>query len=259
MAKNFNLGSAFVRIFVRRDALKRDLEGAKADVNQATEQMGTGGLTRLGDGIKAATRPMRSFLSSIMGALGIFTRMLGIVSLIGAAIAGMVSAWKYVAEFAERSAKASQDQIDKQRELASDIRKSGAEDREATLEKINELYNINELREQELALSREIRRLEAGLAKPDSLNPLGTGFAESQIKELRAKLDKVEADLRAREGLLKKLERETNRDLLLKMLELQREQIRAIEGVANQLGQFNIAVSLTRLEQMVRLIVNRPL
>jgi hypothetical protein len=150
MGRTRELASAFVRLFVKKDELSAGLNSAKAEVGQATEQMAqSAGKVSTGFGgvaasIKSATKPARDLVGSITSTLGIFTRILGIVGLIGGAVGALVVAWKQIAEYGERQAKALQGVIALQREAASEARKASEDNKTKTLEELQSGLKIED-------------------------------------------------------------------------------------------------------------------
>lgn len=98
------IGSAFVRLFVKSDELDKGLNAAKAQVSQAAQQMNADagkaadGFRNVGEEIKAATKPARELSSAVGGVLGIFGRVSLTIGLIGAGVRELAGLWTAVGE-----------------------------------------------------------------------------------------------------------------------------------------------------------------
>ncbi len=265
MGRARELGSAFIRLFVDKSALKTGLNEAKADVTQAAEQMNTagqkaaGGFSGIATGIKSATKPARDLLGAVTSALGIFTRILGVVGLIGAGVAGIASAFRSVATYAERTAKALDDQIQKQKELgasistsgkdAADIRKQiveteeritqATEERDAILRRTEgqtaeggrALKNVLKDIERRKELEKEIAALTTGLGK--SRAAADQIELESTLKRLTA--ERYAAEKKAQEDAVAEREKaiDAARDAAAAEIDLINEEAKVFEDAQN--------------------------
>ena len=112
MADN-KIGGIHVDITANTAPLKEGLKQAEAEtqktaakVNESLGGIGKGSaFDNLGKGLKDSTAGLRNLLSSVVGVVGAFTRMLGLIGLVTAAIVGAVtglkSLWEWLAKVEE--------------------------------------------------------------------------------------------------------------------------------------------------------------
>jgi hypothetical protein len=203
MGRTRELASAFVRLFVKKDELSAGLNSAKAEVGQATEQMAqSAGKVSTGFGgvaasIKSATKPARDLVGSITSTLGIFTRILGIVGLIGTAVGGIVAAWKAINEYGEKQAASLQTALDRQRELSNLARSATPSNKADVLAKIQAETNVNKLYVDRAALQDKINKFSAA----------DTQIAKVTLADAQKRLASVNEQIRAEEARVTLLQR----------------------------------------------------
>lgn len=253
------IGSAFVRLFVKKDELDRGLSDARASVRTAADGMNAdaqrvgGGFGAVGDRLNNATKGARGFVGALSGAVGIVTRLLGIVSLIGAAVGAVALAWDRVANAAERAAEESQKEIDKQRRLAIEVSQLAEVDKQKALERVQAEYDVAKLLEREAELLKrqadELARMNSGLG-PSVLSRRASDSWKKSLSEVQDELRRYRALLdlinRAEEKMIEK-RRQALRSL-------RAEQIQAIDALRSQTGVDSLVVSMQQLERAIRLV-----
>lgn len=203
MSRLQQIGSAFVRLFVKKDELDRGLNEAKAQVDQAAQEMNASaqkaatGFSGVASSLKSATKPARDLVSAITSTLGIFTRILGIVGLIGTAVGALVIAWEKIATYGERQAKALQDQIDRQRDLSNTLRAANEKSKQQALEELQARLNIQDQYRKQSDLERKLNEARES----------GDGRLRTMIASLEKQKAAVDENIRAYEQQVALLEK----------------------------------------------------
>lgn len=200
MGRLQQIGSAFVRLFVKKDELDRGLNEAKTQVNQTAQQMNQSagkaatGFSGVANSIKGATKPARDLLSAVVGTLGIFTRMLGIVGLLTGALVAAWTAAKRLSGFGEDAAKNLRQAAEEGKRLQEILRGATPENLDATIQKIKEEGDLNGLLERQaklldrIALARKV-----GAQQGSILEDLADGDLRKVEKAIDAITDRINA------------------------------------------------------------------
>lgn len=199
------LARLFVRIRAPREDLKSDLQGAKQDVEQfgnaakgATDKA-SAGIGGVGDSIKSSTSGARNFVGAITGSLAIFTRLLGVVGLITAAVVGLKRAWdaanspvdwhtKQLAEMVERTRSLRRATEDYIRALQGGKRNSGA----AQIDELNKALGEAQKKADEFRKANEEAITNPRQAAPSS----PYGMIRAEYKTLKDEVERVSANIK---------------------------------------------------------------
>jgi hypothetical protein len=249
------IGAAFVRLFAKSDTLEQDLDRAEQAVKESADRMeaeakGIGaGFGVAGQKIEDSTANVRKFAGAIGAAVGVVTSMLGVIAAIGAAIAGLVVAWRKFQDLLDISDESATELSRTIRQLRAEVAELRGESTEGIAGDSDAIEAASRATiEARMALREARRELEEtvrnAMGDVSSISPLTLARLEDAISQARrdvTQAEEAEALTREKQRLQRRkdeedevakyrnLQMENEADRRLQMyreLEEQREQAR---------------------------------